>query len=87
MVINNRSEEEQQPLNNHMRRKDVLEGLLFQSLHAEPASEEQVKGSSPLHRPRSSCCWTVSCHSPRRPAPTRKACIRIEWCRLWSARY
>lgn len=43
MTINNRPEEEQHRLNNHMRRKDVLEGVLFQSLHAEPASEEQVK--------------------------------------------
>lgn len=43
MMINNRPEEEQQRLNNHMRRKDVLERVLFQSLHAEPASEEQVK--------------------------------------------
>lgn len=43
MTINNRPEEEQQRLNNHMRRKHVLEWVLFQSLHAEPASEEQVK--------------------------------------------
>ena len=43
MTINNRSEEEQQRLNNYMRREDVLERVLFQSLHAEPASEEQVE--------------------------------------------
>lgn len=43
MTINNRSEEEQQRLNNHMGRQDVLEWILFQSFHAAPASEEQVK--------------------------------------------
>lgn len=43
MNIKNRTEEEQEQLNNHMRRKDVLERILFESLHAEPASPEQVK--------------------------------------------
>ncbi|MCC3278163.1 hypothetical protein LJ754_03180 [Arthrobacter sp. zg-Y40] len=43
MTINNRTEEEQQRLNSHMRRKDVLEEVLFRSLHAKPATEEQVK--------------------------------------------
>ena len=43
MTINIRTEEEQQRLNGFMRRKDVLEGILFRSLHAEPASAEQVK--------------------------------------------
>jgi hypothetical protein len=38
-----RTEKEQQRLNSHMRRKDVLEWALFQSLHAEPASEAHVK--------------------------------------------
>jgi hypothetical protein len=43
MNIKNRTEEEQEQLNNHMRRKDVLERILFESLNAEPASQEQVK--------------------------------------------
>lgn len=43
MAIYNRTEEDQQRLNNHMRRQDVLERLLLQSLHAAPATEEQVK--------------------------------------------
>jgi hypothetical protein len=43
MTNYNRTEEEQEQLNNHMRRKDVLEWALFQSLHAEPASEAHVK--------------------------------------------
>lgn len=43
MTNYNRTEEEQQRLNSHMRCKDVLEWALFQSLHAEPASQEQVK--------------------------------------------
>lgn len=43
MMITNRTEEEQEQLNVRMRRKEVLEWALFQSLHAEPASAGQVK--------------------------------------------
>jgi hypothetical protein len=43
MNIKNRTEEEQEQLNSHMRRKDVLEWALLQSLYAEPASQKQVK--------------------------------------------
>lgn len=43
MNIKSRTEEEQEQLNSQMRRKDVLEWALFESLHAEPASQEQVK--------------------------------------------
>jgi hypothetical protein len=43
MTIKNRTEEEQERLNSHMRHKDVLEWILLQSLHAEPAGQEQVK--------------------------------------------
>lgn len=43
MTIYNRTEEEQQRLNSYMRRKDVLERILFQSLHAAPASQAQTK--------------------------------------------
>lgn len=43
MTINFRTEEEQEQLNDHVRRKEVLEWALFQSLHAEPASAGQVK--------------------------------------------
>jgi hypothetical protein len=43
MTNYNRTEKEQQRLNSHMRRKDVLEWALFESLHAEPASQAQVK--------------------------------------------
>lgn len=43
MTIKNRTAEQQEQLNNHMRRTDVLESILLESLHAEPASQEQVK--------------------------------------------
>jgi hypothetical protein len=43
MTNYNRTEEEQQRLNNHMRPKEVLEWALIQSLHAEPANAGQVK--------------------------------------------
>jgi hypothetical protein len=43
MTINDRTEEVQELLNSHMRRKDVPERILFESLNAEPASQEQVK--------------------------------------------
>lgn len=43
MTIKNRTAEQQEQLNNHMRRTDVLESILLESLHAEPASQEEVK--------------------------------------------
>lgn len=43
MTNDNRTDEEQERLNSRMRRPDVMERILFQSLHAVPASEEQVK--------------------------------------------
>lgn len=38
-----RTKGEQGRLNNSMRRKDVLEKILFESLQAKPTNEEQVK--------------------------------------------
>lgn len=43
MTLKYRAEEKQQQLNSHMRREDVLEWILVQAIHAEPASQEQVK--------------------------------------------
>ncbi|WP_437771384.1 hypothetical protein [Arthrobacter sp. KNU40] len=43
MTIKNRTAEEQERFSSHMRRNDVLESILLESLHAEPASQEEVK--------------------------------------------
>jgi hypothetical protein len=43
MTNDNRTDEEQERLNSHMGRPDVMERILFESLNAEPASQEQVK--------------------------------------------
>jgi hypothetical protein len=43
MTNDNRTDEEQERLNSHMGRPDVMERILFESLNAEPASEAQVR--------------------------------------------